>query len=203
MGLKTVVKVNSITDLATARYCAGMGVGMVGFCLDEHDDAFLGAKVAQEIAGWIAGVQIVGEISTHTSVELTNYPLSMLELNSSALLKQFAEKDTLHSNAPLIYRFSVDNLETLAFCYEALSEYSPYVEYFVLESVVLKIDGQVSNLLTKLCDEYPILIGFGINQNNILTILEEIKPAGIAIGGEIDDLAELLEQIEVEDNIEK
>lgn len=203
MGLRTAVKVSHITDLATARYCAGMGVEMIGFCLDDYSADFLQAKAAQEIASWVAGVQIVGEISSPTTANLADYPLSMLELNSQTLLKTFVEQDALHSNAPLIYRLSIDNLETLALCYQILGEQMSNVSYFLLESSLLNIDSQVSSLLAHLCQEYPILIGFGINEKNVLTVLEEIKPKGIAIRGTIDDLAVILEQIEVEDNVEK
>lgn len=194
MGLKTVVKVSHVNDLAVARYCSGMGVSMIGFCLDRHFPAFLEAKQAQEIAGWVAGVQVVGEISASMPVNIEDYPLSMLEINTPALLKQFAD-------APIIYRFSVDNVETLAFCSEALSEYQAYVTYFLLESTLLTIDKQTSDLLTKLCANYPILIGFGVNKDNISTILEEIKPSGIALKGGLDDLADILEEIEIEDNL--
>jgi phosphoribosylanthranilate isomerase len=194
MGLKTVVKVSHVSDLAVARYCSGMGVNMIGFCLDRHFPAFLEAKQAQEIAGWVAGVQVVGEISASIAVNIEDYPLSMLEVGTSALLRQFAD-------APMIYRFSVDNVETLAFCSEALTEYQPYVTYFLLESTLLTIDKQTSALLAKLCTTYPILIGFGVNKDNITTILEEIKPTGVALKGNLDELAEILEQIEIEDNL--
>ncbi len=194
MGLKTVVKVSHVSDLAVARYCSGMGVSMIGFCLDRHFPAFLEAKEAQEIAGWVAGVQIVGEISASMPVNIEDYPLSMLEIDTPTLLKQFAD-------APIIYRLSVDNVETLAFCSEALSEHQAYVTYFLLESTLLTIDTQTSDLLTKLCANYPILIGFGVNKDNITTVLEEIKPSGIALKGGLDDLAEILEEIEIEDNL--
>jgi phosphoribosylanthranilate isomerase len=194
MGLKTVVKVSHVSDLAVARYCSGMGVNMIGFCLDRHFPAFLEAKQAQEIASWVAGVQVVGEISASIAVNIEDYPLSMLEVGTPALLKQFAD-------APMIYWLSVDNVETLAFCSEALTEYKPYVTYFLLESTLLTIDKQTSALLAKLCTTYPILIGFGVNKENITTILEEIKPTGVALKGNLDELAEILEQIEIEDNL--
>ncbi len=36
MALKTIVKVGNITNLSDARYCAVMGVDMLGFCLNKQ-----------------------------------------------------------------------------------------------------------------------------------------------------------------------
>ena len=33
--LKTLIKVSNINNLSDARYCAGMGVEMLGFSMDE------------------------------------------------------------------------------------------------------------------------------------------------------------------------
>jgi phosphoribosylanthranilate isomerase len=193
MGLKTIVKVSHITNLSDARYCAGVGVRMIGFCLDRHLPYFVEASVAQEIAAWIAGVSIVGEISTDLEVALSDYPLAMVEVNATQHLQALAGL-----GAPLIFRILVDNIETLTFCHEILNEYAPLVEYFIVESNLLKIDAQVKDLLKKLCTEYAILIGFGINNRNVIEILEDIKPAGIALNGDFEEFSEILELIEVE-----
>ena len=45
MGLKTLVKVSEVNNLSDARYCAGMGVEMIGFSLDENHPKFIEAYV--------------------------------------------------------------------------------------------------------------------------------------------------------------
>ncbi|MFM1835376.1 MAG: hypothetical protein RJA04_63, partial [Bacteroidota bacterium] len=48
--LKTLVKVSAITNLSDARYCAGMGVDLLGFPLGKISiDQFT------EIRNWLAG----------------------------------------------------------------------------------------------------------------------------------------------------
>ncbi len=192
MSLKTVVKVGNITNLSDARYCAGMGVDMIGFCLDKDTPHFVDSKTAQEIAGWIAGVSIVGEISTGVQAEVSAYPLAMVEVSTAQQLKDFAGM-----GAPLIFRFSVDNLEKLDFYNQILSEYQSLVNYFVVESKVLEMNEEIKSLLRKWCAEYPILLGFGINSTNIMEILEEIKPAGISLSGVFEEFSEMLEVIEL------
>lgn len=206
MALKTIVKINHVSNLSDARYCAGMGVKMIGFDLNKHQQHFVEAKKAQEIAGWLAGVSIVGELSHSPDVELSDYPLDMLEVNSPQLFDEF-----LKSGAPLLYRFGVDNIETLAFAKEIFDSYQANVEYFVIESYILKIDQQVADLLRKLSIEYPILIGFGVTAQNIQEVLDYIQPTGIALSGgteisaglkDFDELSEILEAIEKEEDIE-
>ncbi len=202
MALKTTVKINHVTNLSDARYCAGMGVEMIGFNLDKHHPNFVEAKKAQEIASWLSGVSIVGELAHSPEIALSDYPLDMLEVNSPHLFNEF-----VGSGAPLLYRFSVDNVETLAFAKEALDSYRLSVSYFLIESYFLQIDSQVADLLKKLSAEYPLLIGFGITPSNIHYILDYISPVGIALNGspeisaglkDFDELAEILEAIEIE-----
>lgn len=59
MALKTVVKVSGVNNLSNARYCAGMGVDMLGFDMDT-----LPLDTYNEIKNWVAGVKIVGETQT-------------------------------------------------------------------------------------------------------------------------------------------
>jgi phosphoribosylanthranilate isomerase len=50
--LITKVKVNKVTNLSDARYCAGMGVDFLSFPAASVDP-----KTYQEITGWVAGPQ--------------------------------------------------------------------------------------------------------------------------------------------------
>lgn len=62
MPLKTLVKVGSITNLSDARYCAGMGVDLLGFRVIEGQVNYLPPEQFQEIRGWVAGPQVVAEV---------------------------------------------------------------------------------------------------------------------------------------------
>ncbi|MEO5976166.1 MAG: hypothetical protein ABIS36_20300 [Chryseolinea sp.] len=62
MPLKTLVKVGGLTNLSDARYCAGMGVEMIGFQVIPGMPCFVAPEKYQEIRGWISGPSIVAEI---------------------------------------------------------------------------------------------------------------------------------------------
>jgi phosphoribosylanthranilate isomerase len=62
MPLRTVVKVGNISNLGDARYCAGMGVDMLGFSVIPGNPGYITPKLFQEIRGWISGPKIVAEI---------------------------------------------------------------------------------------------------------------------------------------------
>ncbi|MBG8554716.1 phosphoribosylanthranilate isomerase [Hymenobacter guriensis] len=61
MSLITSVLVRGINNLSDARYCAGMGADYLTFRLDPALPGFLEPAVVQELSGWVAGVQLVGE----------------------------------------------------------------------------------------------------------------------------------------------
>src|SRR5688572_33445133 len=62
MPLKTFVKVGCITNLSDARYCAGMGVDMLGFRVVEGQEDYIKPSQFQEIRGWISGPSVVAEV---------------------------------------------------------------------------------------------------------------------------------------------
>ena len=60
MQLKTRVKVGNITNLSDARYCAGMGVDLLGFPIGDADGQ-ISFSTFQEIAEWVAGPEFIWE----------------------------------------------------------------------------------------------------------------------------------------------
>ncbi len=90
MPLKTFVKVGSITNLTDARYCAGMGVDMLGFSTVEGQQNYIGPAQFQEIRGWITGPLIVAEIYGLTNPNdltaiIENYKPDYLALGTGEL----------------------------------------------------------------------------------------------------------------------
>jgi phosphoribosylanthranilate isomerase len=68
MALKTKVKVGKITNLSDARYCAGMGVDLLGFPIGSAHD--IDAKKYKEITDWVSGPAFVAEWSNDTTGNL-------------------------------------------------------------------------------------------------------------------------------------
>jgi len=85
MPLKTLVKVGNITNLSDARYCAGMGVEMLGFNVVEGTPRYINPTSFQEIRGWLSGPLVVAELysasaKTFGSV-VENYRPDLFELS--------------------------------------------------------------------------------------------------------------------------
>lgn len=90
MSLKTRVKVGNITNLSDARYCAGMGVDMLGYTVIPDRQGFIAAPLYQEIRGWISGPSAVAELYGITEVTdldkvMEEYRPDYLEIPASAL----------------------------------------------------------------------------------------------------------------------
>lgn len=91
MPLRTVVKVGNITNLSDARYCAGMGVEMLGFSVIPDTPAFIPPKVFQEIRGWLSGPKVVAQLygmngQTDLQAIVADYAPDYFELTASEFL---------------------------------------------------------------------------------------------------------------------
>lgn len=62
MALKTLVKVGRISNLSDVRYCAGMGVDMVGFQVIPGKSYSITPEHFKDMRGWFTGPSVVAEI---------------------------------------------------------------------------------------------------------------------------------------------
>lgn len=200
MALQTLVKVSNITNLSDARYCAGMGVELVGFVMDKFSDDYMPREKLKEIQSWLAGVQIVGETQSSDYDEiatlLQTYEIDILQISDPALLPKITALEK-----PIILKLDADS----AYMEDYLKLYNSFVTYFL-------IDGQeITDFFLYHLKEYafdnPIILGFGVTADNVQQILGEIPIQGIALKGshelrpgykDYDELSEILEQLEVD-----
>lgn len=204
MALKTLVKISNVTNLSDARYCAGMGVDMLGFSMDADSPNYIEAKPFAEIRAWVAGVQIVGETTSDDPdiIEqlLEAYQPDLLQINEAALLPYVGT-----FGKPLILQvdlshLTLDELDTL------FQTSSAGADYILLESKAsLHFDDDLKSLLQRLAARYPVLLGTGISVANIHRLLAELPVQGIALSGgneeqpgnkEFGELMDILEAIE-------
>ncbi|MGB3586848.1 MAG: hypothetical protein WBA23_09925, partial [Tunicatimonas sp.] len=66
MALKTTVKVGSINNLSDARYCAGIGVDILGFCFESSHEKFIEPTTFLALSEWLSGVQYMAEFPTYS-----------------------------------------------------------------------------------------------------------------------------------------
>ena len=198
--LKTTIKVSNLNNLSDARYCAGMGVEMLGFSMDELDfDKF------REMRGWLAGVQIVGETNSNdVSIIIglvEKYQPDYLEVSD---WQNIIEIQRIGKPIILKVDFATANLPAL---FQATKG---NVEYFLLENSdeFGIVDDGILSQLDAWSFLYPIILGFGIKESNANDLLEQTQLTGFALkgGNEIrpgitdnEKLMNILEILETDD----
>ena len=202
MKLKTLVKVGKVNNLTDARYCAGMGVDMIGFCLDEDDPAYLSVDQINGITGWISGVKLVGE-TKHFDIDKINQLIDDLNLDYIQLNGSFNFDKYKFIKKPIIQKILVLDSNILHL-------YLNKVDYLLFETPnenfdLMKIREQLKAFSTR----YPIIVGSGLTPENINFILDECHIKGIELKGgkedtpgskDLDGLASILEIIELEED---
>ncbi len=192
MSLKTVVKAGSITNLSDARYCAGMGVEIVGFPVGQSNPLALDPSRIKEIAGWLSGVKVALELNE----------ADFDEAGLRALLESIPP-DYLQVPHPIVGQVREITSLPLLIVAETLIPEVPEGDYVVYTGT---LRGEPLVSYCKLNN--VILAGGEINADNILDLLEQVKPYGIELKGgteispglkDFDELSEILELLEVEE----
>ena len=108
---------------------------------------------------------------------------------------------------PIILKIPAPMLENGALLKETLHKSKEDVAYFLFEGND-DTDQALINEALNLANQYSLLLGFGLEKNNVVALLEKSQLKGIALRGgdeikpgykDFDDLADILEAIEVDD----
>lgn len=202
MALRTLVKASEINNLSDARYCAGMGVEMIGFCLNENDPNFIGVNKLREIINWLSGIKIVGEFKGDNRAfihQLSNeLPLDYIQISDPIAFEELSE-----IGKPIILKINF-NWTEIERVNNLIKSYKEKASYFLLEtSTQLTKEHEVT--LKDWIKTNKIILGFGIDKDSLNYIVNELSPAGISIKGEneikpglkdFETLSEVLELLE-------
>ncbi len=205
MALSTSVIVNGINNLSDARYCAGMGVDIIGFNLKLDDPTRMEPAALKEITGWLAGVQLAGEFE-RAKPDIINemadtFRLDLIQLDTPYLIDEIEE-----INRPVIQKVFINKDTVENELLEMMELYSPFVHAFIIYSTdFVAIDETNTKFLRVLASRFPIYLGFGLHQDNVNLALGQIKPTGIGLQGgheikpglkDFDALQDIFEKIE-------
>lgn len=208
MALRTFVKISQVNNLSDARYCAGMGVAMLGFNLEPGTLHYVDPEKFRELSEWVAGVSFAAEFSTaspDTIIRLLpEYPVDYLQVDRPEHLPALQ-----NLNIPLILRIPVQATSTPEALSDIMSANQDLVDFFLLESSnQLGISKHLANKLLSLGTSFKIVADLGFKAEGIQDLLAQYSLKGIALkGGEeiragykdFEELADMLEALEVDE----
>lgn len=209
MALKTFVKISNVNNLSDARYCAGMYVNLMGFCLEENSEYYVSPVEFKEITGWLSGLQYVAEFNLSHPDQI----LEVLREYEGFEWIQITEKHHLqmleNSGFGLIYSHTIKENED----WDDILTFSKSLgEHEIILNLEAQTGGSVGEkeikMIAQLASNCEVLLGFGFDANTINSLLEATGIKGISMKGgheispgvkDFDELADILEALEVEE----
>ncbi|WKK80473.2 phosphoribosylanthranilate isomerase [Marivirga arenosa] len=209
MALKTFVKISEVNNLSDARYCAGMTVNLMGFDLQKDNPSYVSPENFMELTGWVSGLEFVGEYGDASEDEIKasikDYELHYLQTDNPAIIPLFKDYKR-------ILRFDMDKVTDAEAVKNTMQEVENEVEFFLFESGNGNhYKENVVNQVLDLSKDHPVVLGFNIDDNNVMSLVENTSIKGISLkGGEeirpgykdFDELADILETLEIDDTVE-
>lgn len=208
MALRTFVKISQVNNLSDARYCAGMGVAMLGFNLEPGTLHYIEPQKFLDLSEWVAGVSFVAEFSDADPETikrlLPEYPVDYLQTDRPDYLEELQQ-----SGLPLILRIVVNAASNPEEVEQVLAGFQQQVSFFLLEATdKITADNELYHKLLSLGSKYKLVVDFGFEPTAVNSLLEQYPLEGLALkGGEeiragykdFDQLAEILEGLEVDE----
>lgn len=206
MALSTFVKIDGVTNLSDARYCAGMYVDVLGFNLEESSQKFLNPTQYEEITGWVSGLEFAAEFETEEAdiiqLKLEKYP-NITWIQHQRLDTLLKLKDT---GKNLIFQADVAELAHIES--QVAEKLQSEGVYLLLKADHEKLNKDELTTISILAKSIQVILGSGISAFNVKKLVDDLGLFGISLeGGEeikpglkdFDELADILEELEVED----
>jgi phosphoribosylanthranilate isomerase len=206
MALKTFVKIGGITNLSDARYCSGMYVDLIGFSLENSSDKYISQAAYSEITGWLSGLEYAGEFTNTSSQSvleiLSNYPsVTWIEHEEIETLLELKE-----SGYSLILKLDIDSIQGIENqLIEKISESKIMIH---LTSKDESLSERGKKMIQYFSERSQVILGAGINPESVESLLNSYPLKGIGLTGgteikpglkDFDELADILEKLEIED----
>jgi phosphoribosylanthranilate isomerase len=192
MALRTFVKVGNISNLSDARYCAGMGVDLLGFTGIEGQSGYIPVKLYQDIRGWVAGPSSVLEL----------YGMEA-NVNIPKLLEDY-RPDYLELHAGELKLLPASVSQSLIVRVSSIKELSN-VEAYKSKTRFILIDENYADAVNEISNNFPVMLF--LRSPGGISLLDTSPIKGIALTGsaeirpgfkDYDSLAEVLDQLEVD-----
>ncbi len=198
MQSKPEVYVERITNLSDARYCAGMGVDMLGFVVNPDDVDYVSSENFQDMMGWIAGPRRVAQVGTAVSMDL------------KAVVNNY-QPDFLHVPVSMTGKWQLPDVPILLEMsfgeFQAFISSPPHLFVHNSHLIITDFDyGMEENSKPLFMDsKLPVLLSITRNIESFRKLLEQTGAAGLVLQGsrelspglkDYDHLSAVLEELE-------
>jgi phosphoribosylanthranilate isomerase len=190
MEPRPLVYVSRITNLSDARYCAGMGVDLLGFVIDPADPDYVSPETYQQLVGWLSGPERVAEVGSAS-------------FNEEQLREQYAPQ-YVHVASHRLSQWPVTDIKLIVEApADALSSLRSQLEDRGDVAYVI-VPGLEAQLPARVATSIPVLTGILPSQGHSLTHLARTGAAGIVLQGsretapglkDYDHLSQVLEEL--------
>ncbi|MCC2544871.1 hypothetical protein LJY25_00310 [Hymenobacter sp. BT175] len=204
MALITSVLVRGINNLSDARYCAGMGADGLIFTLDPNLPGAVTPATVKELAGWVAGVRLLGEFD---ALPLAEVEALAAECGVQELLLRRAP--TRPVPGPVLLGLPLVPLLTGQLPDSLAAQFAPLLPEglaAVVEVPARELTTAEQARLKAVGTHLPLWLS-GITPDNVRPLLEAVCPAGIILDGgyeikpglrDFDTMEAIFEQLEEE-----
>ncbi|HEX5170569.1 MAG TPA: hypothetical protein VFW11_15440 [Cyclobacteriaceae bacterium] len=191
MALKTLVKVGNIANLSDARYCAGMGVDLLGFTAIEGQPSYISLKLYQDIRGWVAGPAVVLEL--YGLKDGGSLPRLLEDYRPDYLEVGMEELDLIPDSLDQPLIVSIHSTEDLS----RIQRRNKMIRYVIINED--RID------VIRKAELFDVILS--LHSTSGLQLLDELPLKGVALNGspelrpgykDYGDLAEVLEKLEID-----
>ncbi len=205
MALKTFVIVSNISGLSDARYCAGMGVNVLGFDLD--GDQAVPLDKLSDITEWIAGVDLCGRFIESNTDDIkqtvTQATLSYLQVDDPHIA---SEIQLLGYEVQLVYNIiSANEIPSMESFFR---DNADLVNSFVVECEHDDLIEEAKAEAVRLSSGYPVILGFGFDATTVNDLVSGSNLKGVTLKGseetqpgfkDYGEIMDILEALEEED----
>ncbi len=164
------ILIRGINNLSDARYCAGMGADKLTFVLDPTVPGHLDTKAVKELAGWVAGVELIGEFDQLTAPEINAIAADcMLD---AVLLRQPRSAEELAEIAPPVY------IE-LAIGAIRINSFIPASPIGLVIELAEPLTGETLATLHEIANERALWLGPGLHPDLARDLANQLPLAGL------------------------
>ncbi|MDN3670873.1 phosphoribosylanthranilate isomerase [Echinicola jeungdonensis] len=208
MALKTFVKISTVNNLSDARYCAGMYVNLMGFNLEKENKDYMPPQKFKELTEWLSGLEYVAEFEASHPENILNILKEYEGVDYIQTPEEVHLQMLVNSSYKLIWKNLVKSVEDLQYLLTKAPSLKENDVILLIESENLKLDRETTQIIQEIADKCDVLLGFGLEADQIEETLESTSVKGIALKGgdeikpgykDFDELADILEALEEAD----